>query len=166
MTELELSLTTLYKKLYNQAERFALGLNYRVYNFEIKLLIASLMHYEDEEYNEPFYPIPVVQIGKLCDVEFWLDKIIITARINLRDLTMFDISKLQPYEYEFYGCKEYPFLFYKKNDDIDLNEKLNKLHKLNEKEIGIQIYLNQEEGKETIIKCVNFLRKQNVFYYK
>lgn len=124
------------------------------------------MHYEEEQYDDIFYPIPVVQVGKLCDVEFWLDKIIITARINLKDLAMFDISKLQPYKYEFYGCKKYPFLFYKKNDNIDFNRKLNELHESNEKEIGIQIYISQEDSKDSIIKCVNFLRRQNVFYYK
>lgn len=165
MNELEFNLNALYKKLYMQAESFMFGLNDRFYKSEIKLLMGSLMHYENEEYDEIFYPIPVVQVGRLCDVEFWLDKIIITARITLRDLKMFDLSKLQNYEYEFYGCREYPYLFYKKAD-TNFKEKLDELYKLYEKEIGIQIYFSQEESKDIIIKCVDFLRKQEVFYYK
>lgn len=145
-----------------QAENFAFDLNDRIYNSEIKLLIGSLMQYEEEDYDEIFYPIPVVQIGRLCDVEFWLDKIIITARIYLRDLKMYDLSKLQNYEYEFYGCREYPYLFYKKGD-TNFKDKLDKLYKLYEKEIGIQIYLSQEESNDTIKKMCKFSKKTRSF---
>ena len=166
MVSIESQLTQIYNQLNNKAQRLSCSLNWRIYKFELELHMSSLMYYENEDESDISYPIPVVQIDKLCDVEYWLDKIIITSRINIKDALVFDFNKLNIYDWELYGCRQYPYLFYNKNDNhIILDDKLNELIKLDENEIGIQIYLNKDEDSENVIKCIDKLRKFNLFYY-
>ena len=165
MKELELKLTNVYQNLVTKAESFSVTLNHRVYKCELDLSMSSLMHYIDEEAIDIFYPIVLVRIIGLCHFEFWLDKIIVTARTNINNLLNFDISKLNIFNYDLYGCKEYPYMFYNKNISINLKEKLEELKKLEEKEIGIQIYLPIESNNDDLGNVLNFIRKQEIFYY-
>lgn len=165
MEKIENKLTVIYKELFNKIEELEYSLNHKIYDFEIDLMFSSLMQYEDEAVNDVFYPVLVLKIKNLCDVELWFDKMIITARMNINDLINYDIKKLNIFNYDLYGCREYPYMFYNKNMNINLYDKLKELKEMDEKEIGIQIYLNKDIEKEEFNKCINFLKKQEIFYY-
>ena len=167
MNDLEKDLTNIYSSLCLKAQILMNNLNSRIYKSNIGLYCSSLMQYEDEEESDISYPIPIIEINKLCNIEYWLDKVIITCRININDISNIDLDKVNMYNWELYGCREYPYLFHNKNDCKDkFNNKLNELKQLDEKEIGIQIYFNIDEDNEIIINCINKIRNLNMFYIK
>lgn len=167
MKELVNRLSPIYKELFFKLQSFALSLNHNIYEYDYELMFSSLMYYEDEQLDEDavFYPVVVLKIKYLCDVEFWFDKIIFTARMDIHDMLEYDINKLSNLNYDIYGCKEYPYMFYNKNLDINFKDKLNELIKLDEKEVGIQVYLPIESNNEELGQILNFIRKQKIFYY-
>ena len=165
MEKLEENLTLIYKEMYSKMISLGISLNQNVFEHEYDLMFSSLMQYETEEIKELFYPVLVIKIKYLCDVELWFDKIIITARTDITNLLEFDISKFERFNYDLYGCKEYPYMFYNKNMSIDLNDKLNELKELGEKEIGIQVYLDKDIEKEEFGKVIKHLYNMKIFYY-
>ena len=54
-------------------------------------------------YSEDNYPIPVIRLSDLCEVEIYTDVISVFTRLKCADAKDFDISALDKYSFEAYG---------------------------------------------------------------
>ena len=54
-------------------------------------------------YSEDNYPIPVIRLSDLCEVEIYTDVISVFTRMKCADAENFDISCLEGYTFEAYG---------------------------------------------------------------
>ena len=54
-------------------------------------------------YSEDNYPIPVIRLSDLCEVEIYTDVISVFTRLKCTDAESFDFSLLEKYSFEAYG---------------------------------------------------------------
>ena len=53
--------------------------------------------------SEDNYPIPVIRLSDLCEVEIYTDVISVFTRLKCSDAEGFDFSRLEGYSFEIYG---------------------------------------------------------------
>ena len=58
-------------------------------------------------YEADAFPIPVLSIKGLCDVEFHIDQIQVTSKLKKMDAIDFDYQKISGHTFELYGLDDY-----------------------------------------------------------
>ena len=123
-------------------------------------------HYVDKDcsgnYVKDYYPIPVIEVKGLCDIEIGNSFVGISSKLAINDALNFDYGKLSDYQYEVYGVIDYLGDYYKSGEDV--GKLYRNLKKSNETEIGFAFSFESSATAEIILKAVNFL-KNNGFYY-
>ena len=112
-------------------------------------------------YKEDKYPIPVITISGLCDIEIDFDNICITSKLSKDQIQLLDWNVLKGKHFEVYGLENY-LLDYGNEDDIDTMK--NDTLASKEKEFFITIYLPTNIPTEDVIELLRLL-KNNGFYY-
>ena len=122
-------------------------------------------HYHKDakgKYVMDFFPIPVVTIKRLCDIEIDLDKISVSTKLSREVALNYSYEKLAGYEFEAYGVDEYLDDFYVKGNTYA--ELVENIASSKEKEIGFSFLFSKDVDAEVIYECVKFLRKEGFFY--
>ena len=112
--------------------------------------------------RDGFFPIPVVTVNGLCDIEIDLDKVSVSTKLKREVALIYSYEKLSGYEFEAYGVDEYLDDYYVKGNSY--SELVENIASGKEKEIGFSFLFSEDAGAEEIYKCVKFLRKEGFFY--
>lgn len=116
----------------------------------------------DGKYTMDYFPIPVISLKKLCDIEIGLENISLSTKMT-RDLALkFDYNKLCDYHFEVYGVEEYLEDFYTEGHSI--RELIANISNSSEKEIGVSFQFTWEVTPVQIEKLVKLLRKEGFYY--
>ena len=123
-------------------------------------------HYYNKDafgnYVKDYYPIPVIEVMELCDIEIVGPHINISTKTSLKNAIHLDYEKLSGYYFEVYGVVDYLADYYKSGEDI---VKLYKnLEACKEKEIGYAFSFANNTPLDVILKFIVVLRN-NGFYY-
>lgn len=123
-------------------------------------------HYYNKDasgnYVKDYYPIPVIEVKGLCDIEIVGSHINISTKTSIKNAIHFNYDKLSEYYYEVYGVIDYLADYYKSGEDV---VKLYKnLEACNEKEIGFAFSFANYTTADRILKFMLVLRS-NGFYY-
>lgn len=62
---------------------------------------------ENGAYRADSYPIPVISVMGLCDIEIDFDGVTVTTKLTKERLLALDISSVCAYAYEIYGVEDY-----------------------------------------------------------
>lgn len=62
---------------------------------------------EDGDYVRNDYPIPVVEVMGLCDIEIEPDHLAVSATMTRERALAYDFDRLRGYAYEVYGVQDY-----------------------------------------------------------
>ncbi len=157
-------LNDVYKKLDLKAMELSYPFNKIHGNFQYSVGFYN-GHYgknENGEYEMDYFPIPVISIRKICDIEVGIEKISVSTKLKKEEALIFNYSKLNGYIFEAYGVEDYLEDFYIKGDTTE--QLINKIQNCKEKEIGFAFFLSDDIDGNTMYKFVNFL-KRNGFYY-
>lgn len=123
-------------------------------------------HYYNKDssgnYVKDYYPIPVVEVRGLCDIEIVGSHIGVSTKTSIKNAIHFDYKKLSNYYYEVYGVVDYLADYYKSGEDIV--KLYNSLEACNEKEIGFAFSFANNTTTDKILKFMTLL-KNNGFYY-
>lgn len=114
------------------------------------------------KYVMDFFPIPVVTIKGLCDIEIDLDKVSVSTKLRREVALNYSYENLSAYEFEAYGVDGYLDDFYVKGNTY--SELVDNIARSKEKEIGFSFLFFGDVDAEVIYKCVKFLRKEGFFY--
>ena len=114
------------------------------------------------KYVMDFFPIPVVTVKGLCDIEIDLDKVSVSTKLRREVALKYSYEKMSGYEFEVYGVDEYLNDFYVKGNSY--SELVENIASSKEIEIGFSFLFSEDVGAEEIYKCVKFLRKEGFFY--
>ena len=156
------------------------GINATYYRLEIKQaeIIHALCHRifelesgwynghyhkgEDGNWFRDSYPIPVIGIKGICDIEIQFDKISISTKLK-RDMALtYSFEKFSGYEFEAYGVEDYLADFYHAGQTVQ--EMKDNIHACDETEIGFSfVFPFDVEGKQ-IFEFVKLLRREGFFY--
>lgn len=157
-------LNEIYKKLENRMYRIVAPFTSLHKGFDFSCGYYSGHYHKNAEgkYVMDFFPIPVVTVKGLCDIEIDLDKVSVSTKLRREVALNYSYEKLLGYEFEAYGVDEYLDDFYVKGNSY--SELVENIASSKEKEIGFSFLFSEDVGAEEIYKCVKFLRKEGFFY--
>ena len=122
-------------------------------------------HYHKDETGNWFresYPIPVIGVKGLCDIEIPFDKISISTKLKRNAALAFPFEKLAGYEFEAYGVDDYLADFYHPGQAVqDLRENI---RACDEKEIGFSFVFPFDVDGKQIFEFVKLLRREGFYY--
>ncbi|MEL3911792.1 hypothetical protein [Treponema pedis] len=113
------------------------------------------------QYQADSYPIPVISIMGLCDIEIDFDGITVTTKLSKNRIESFNWNNLQDVCFEVYGAEDY-LTDYGNNRTID--DIKGKVLSSIEKEFFISFSLSVDSITEKVINLLNTLQ-QKYFYY-
>lgn len=114
------------------------------------------------EYEMCYFPIPVVSVENLCDIEIDCDFVSVSSKLKREAALSYDYSKLEKYNFEVYGVESYLDDFYTKGQSFDTL--VSNIEKSKEKEIGFSFEFSNDISSDQLYDFVMFLKKE-YFYY-
>ena len=117
---------------------------------------------EAGEYVADCFPIPVVSVEGLCDIEIDIEGISITSKLTKENALTFDCSKVQCSRLEIYGVEDYLTDYYASGDN--LQDALQKIKECSELELFYSFYYSESVETKAICEAVKCLRENNFFY--
>ena len=122
-------------------------------------------HYHKDEtgnWCRESYPIPVIGVKGLCDIEIPFDKISISTKLKRDAALGYPFEKLAGYEFEAYGVENYLTDFYHPGQTAqDLRENI---RACNEKEIGFSFVFPLDRDGKQIFEFVKLLQQEGFYY--
>lgn len=109
-----------------------------------------------------FFPIPVVTVKGLCDIEIDLDKVSVSTKLRREVALNYSYEKLSGYEFEAYGVDEYLDDFYVKGNSY--SELVENIASGKEKEIGFSFMFAKDVDAREVYELVKFFIKEGFFY--
>lgn len=155
-------LNDFYKKLDDKAEQIKNILIKNGFQAEKKYSNGQYNKNAAGEYVKEYFPIPVIEVKDLCEIEIVGMRINITSMTNIDNAIHFDYSKISEYYYEVYGVVNYLSDYYKNGEELSVLFK--NLGASEEQEIGFAFSLADDIKEDKILSLVNLL-KSNAFYY-
>lgn len=108
------------------------------------------------------YPIPVIGVKGLCDIEVQFDKLSVSTKLK-RDVALdYSFQKFSVYEFEAYGVEDYLADFYHPGQTIE--EMKEKIRASEEAEIGFSFMFPFDVEGRQLFKFVKRLRHEGFYY--
>lgn len=111
-------------------------------------------------YEIEHFPIPVIEVTGICDIEIGLKEITVSARLSKERAVSLDY-RILPFPFEAYSIQEYLTDLYP--DGMDFEEFRNELLCIDEDEIGFS-FLVEDVSAENIVATVRLLATEGFCY--
>lgn len=109
-----------------------------------------------------FYPIPVISVKGLCDIEIDFDGVSISTKKKRQDALEYPFEKLGSYSFESFGVEDYLQTYYK--DGMSLAAMKQSISQSAEEEIGFCFPFPADADSKSIFKFVKLLRRDGFYY--
>lgn len=123
------------------------------------------MRLKDRELNKPVgdsYPIPVIGVKGLCDIEIQFEKISVSTKLKRNIALTYSFEKMLKYEFEAYGVEDYLADYYHAGQSIqDMRDNINHCE---ESEIGFSFTFPIETEGKDLYEFVRLLRGEGFYY--
>ncbi len=122
-------------------------------------------HYQknsDGEWVRDAYPIPVITVKGLCDIEIQLDCISVSTKRKREMALAYSFDPLMDYEFEVYGVEDYLSDYYHHGQSV--REMKENIQKSSEAEIGISFSFPFEVTGQKISELVKLLGQEGFYY--
>lgn len=117
---------------------------------------------DDGNYEMAYFPIPVISINKVCDIEVNFDVVSVSAKLKRDAAIKYDYKKLENYKFEVYGVEGYLDDFYA--DGQTYEELIDNIKNSTEAEIGFAFEFSSEIEADRMYKFVTFLIGEGFYY--
>ena len=160
--ELLNKLNTVYYQLEIKQAEITHALFHRIFELESGWYNGHYHKNDKDNWIRESYPIPVIGVKGLCDIEIQFDKISISTKMKRNSSMIYSFEKFDGYEFEAYGVEDYLADFYHMGQT--LQEMKDSISTCDEKEIGFSfIFPFEVEGKQ-IFEFVKLLRREGFYY--
>lgn len=116
----------------------------------------------DGGWQMDYYPIPVISVKGLCDVEISLDEVSVTTKKRREDALAYSFEKFCAYPFEAFGVEGYLDTFYRDGAAID-EMKANIAHS-EEVEIGFCFSFPWDVNGDEMYEFARLLRQEGFYY--
>lgn len=113
-------------------------------------------------YEIEYYPIPVIGINGLCDIEIGLNQISITTKLTRDKAVSYDYDKVKEYCFEAYGVENYLDDFFLAGDTIE--SMVGKISNSKEKNIFFSFFFPNDVKASVVCELVKLIDKEGFFY--
>lgn len=120
-------------------------------------------HYHKDEkgiYRCDAYPIPVISVANICDIEIDLTTISVSTRMDKLSASDYDLSHLH-HPFEVYGIDD--FLHDFEWCSVTASQWKESILASSESEIGFSFYFENDVSAETVIALILFLQKEGFY---
>lgn len=114
------------------------------------------------DYEMDHFPIPVITVPGVCDIEVDPDGISVTTKLIRANALSYDFGKLAAYDFEACGVENYLDDFYSAGDTVETM--LEKIRASEENAIFFSFCFPCEAAAEDIGKLVSFIQREGFFY--
>ena len=122
-------------------------------------------HYSKNErgdYEIEYYPIPVISLKGVCDVEIGLDRISVTTKLTKDKAISYDYKRLDAYSFEAYGVNDYLNDFFVAGDTTE--SMIEKISNSDEENIFYSFYFPRETSSQEICEFIETIEREGFFY--
>ena len=120
-------------------------------------------HYSKDdsgEYREDLFPIPVISVKGLCDLEIGFDQISVSAKKRRKDALAYDFGRI-PVPFQVYGVKNYLADYYLPG--MTPEQLRENLKNSGEAEIGVSFPFPFETEPETLFRFAELLKREGFY---
>ena len=114
------------------------------------------------EFHRQAYPIPVVSVKQLCDIELGFSALNITAKLSRAQALAFPYETLPPCSFEAYGVEDYLSDYYHAGQSLETLRQ--NVASSNEAEIGFAFSLPMAIAPDALAAFLTFLKNSRFFY--
>lgn len=151
-----------YSRLESKQAELVHVLLHRIFELEVGWYNG---HYHKDETGNWFresYPIPVIGVKGLCDIEISFDEISVSAKLKRGAALEYSFEKFAGNEFEAYGVDNYLTDLRHSGQAVqDLKENI---RVCNEKEIGFSFAFPFDVDGKQIFEFVKLLRQEGFYY--
>lgn len=122
-------------------------------------------HYQkgdNENWLRESYPIPVIGVKGLCDIEIQFDRISISTKLKRDAALAYSYEKFAGYNFEAYGVKDYLADFY--HYGLTIPELKKKIRACDETEIGFSFDFPFTVEGVQLFELVKLLQQEGFYY--
>ena len=152
----------IYSALCGKCAQLCQGLTRRA--FEVSWGFYNGHQYEtpDGGWQMDSYPIPVISVKGLCDVEISLDGVSVTTKKRRGDALAYSFEKFRGRSFEAFGVEGYLDTFYR--DGMTIDEMKANIACSQEKEIGFSVSFSWDVDGNEMYEFAKRLRQEGFYY--
>ena len=163
--EIKVSLDDL-NKLYYRLEMKQMELFQGLFQrcFEVKRGYYNGNYHRDKSgnYVMEYYPIPIIEVQGLCDVEINVENIAVSTKLTKQNAVEYNYGKLEGNSFEAYGVEDYLQDFYEPG--MTTEELQAAIKRSEEKEIGFSFKFGFDITGTEMYEFAKMLRREGFFY--
>ena len=114
------------------------------------------------EYEMSCFPIPVLSLKGICDIEIDLDNVSVTTKLSRDSVLSYNFEKINSYSFEICGVENYLNDFYVAGDTI--SEMKEKIKGSKEENFFFSFSFPFDVSFDVVGKFVRFLNSEGFFY--
>lgn len=111
--ELLNELNTAYYRLEMKQAEIVYAFFHRIFELEFGWYNGRYHKGDNDNWIRESFPIPVIGIKDLCDIEIQFNEISVSAKLKRNIALAYSFEKLTEYEFEAYGVEDYLAAFYR-----------------------------------------------------
>lgn len=108
------------------------------------------------------YPIPVISVQGLCDVEISFTGISVSTKLRRQQALLYSFEKLTAYRFEAYGVEDYLTDYYRDGQSVEILKE--NLARSGEEEIGFTFLFPPKAEEKTVVSLIRFLLDERFYY--
>ena len=151
-----------YQRLLNKRFEILLAVTKRTFNVEHGLYTGNYRRTSDGKWWEEAYPIPVIEIRGVCDIEIEPDKVSVSSKLKRGAALEYPLEQLAGYEFEAYDADDFKHELY----DAAQGENAFRasIRACGAKEVGFWFIFPFDTKGEQMYEFAKFLRRQGFYY--
>lgn len=151
-----------YRRLEMKLEEISDALFHRAFEMESGWYNGHYHKDDAGEWRRDSYPIPVVSVKGVCDIEIQFDQITVSAKLKRDAALAYSFEKIEGYAFEAYGVEDYLADYYHEGQTMqDLKANISRC---DEAEIGFSFVFPFETEGRTMFAFVELLRQEGFYY--
>lgn len=156
------SLNEAYSGLEAKHNEIIRALTHRIFELESGWYNGHYQKDPDGKWVRDAYPIPVITVKGLCDIEIQFDRISVSTKLKREMALEYPFDKFMDYEFESYGVEDYLSDYYHAGQSVQ--ELKDNISASSEDEIGLSFLLPHDVTGQKIFEFVKMLRREGFHY--
>lgn len=155
-------LNTVYTPLEQKRAEFAAALSRENFPCASGFYNGHYTKTDSKTYEMDYFPIPVISVTNLCDIEIGLDIISVSAKMKREDVLSYSFDKMKEYPFEAYGVEGFLDDYYREGDSVETLKK--RISQCGENEIGFSFSFGFNTDIADVIALINLLKTEGFYY--
>lgn len=160
--ELLSEINTAYSRLEIKQAEIVHALFHKIFELESGWYNGHYHRDASKDWCREAYPIPVVSVKGLCDIEISFEKISVSTKLKRNAALAYSFEKLSGYDFEAYGVEDYLADFFHKGQTVQ--ELKENIRSCDEAEIGFSFDLPFHTAGKEIFAFAKLLRQEGFYY--